>query len=153
MAQSSTLSKKLKVFYFFFHQMFLWTHETENLKNPPNFSWEKAEVYFFKCQKVEKNCQFFEKKVWKRSYGQVYWSFDTTAEKIWEKANIFCPMSQNDKKQIFPKFYFLKKPCSGHIECSFDNPDELFEETSKGFVQSPTSTKQKESETIFSEKK
>ena len=54
------------------------------------------------------------------------------AKKIWQKAKIFHTMSQTYIKKMFPKIsFFSKKRSSGHIECSFGNPVDFFEETPK----------------------
>ena len=76
----------------------------------------------------------FSEKVLNWTYGLVKWSFDINREKKnWQWAITFCPMSQNDKKQIFPKFCLLKKTFLWADRMQFWQPNWFFWGNAKNF--------------------
>ena len=73
---------------------------------------------------------FFKKDVcWKCSYGHVEWSFDNHAKKFSPK---FQKISAQSLKIFMEKNLYSRMKCvssrsfSGHVECSSDNPVEVF---------------------------
>ena len=91
--------------------------------NVPVATWKWSIVYpaksfmtkadFFFCQVSEshkKGCKFFWKKTLKWFYGQVEWSFDTTAgDKLVKRRRFFAPCPNVIKKTFVQKFFFSKK--------------------------------------------
>ena len=114
---------------FIFHQKLLWTRKNEVVTTPPKTFMTKGWSFF--CQvplSQKKCCEFFEKEINKT----VQWTsrlefWHNRGNKSW-KANVFCPMSQNDmKEKFFPKtLFFSEKPCFARIDCIFDKPASFF---------------------------
>ena len=120
------IDKKFQKVVIFFSTKSYCGHVKMKLWLPrQKYSWQKAEVFF--CQvplSQKKSCKFFEKEFFKTvqwTSGLQFWH--NRGKKCW-KANVFCPMSQNDiKENFFPKIlFFSEKPCCARIEWIFDKP-------------------------------